>query len=95
MYNDFPILGNPTASLDQINIWAKGKPVLFRQAIPLAYRLSLQYGIDPVVTIAQIAIETGYCRYAVELADADGNAVAAEVVRVEPLTDELKAWIKG
>ena len=32
---------------------------------------------------------------AVELADADGNAVAAEVVRVEPLTDELKAWIKG
>ena len=32
---------------------------------------------------------------AVELADADGNAVAATVVRVEPLTDELKAWIKG
>ena len=32
---------------------------------------------------------------AVELADADGNALAATVVRVEPLTDELKAWIKG
>ena len=32
---------------------------------------------------------------AVELADADGNAVAATVVRVEPLTDELRAWIKG
>jgi len=32
---------------------------------------------------------------AVELADADGNAIAATVVRVEPLTDELKAWIKG
>ena len=32
---------------------------------------------------------------AVELSDADGNAVAATVVRVEPLTDELKAWIKG
>ena len=32
---------------------------------------------------------------AVELADADGNALSASVVRVEPLTDELKAWIKG
>ena len=32
---------------------------------------------------------------AVELSDADGNAVAAEVVRVEPLTDEIKAWIRG
>ena len=32
---------------------------------------------------------------AVELADADGNAVAATVVRVMPLSDELKAWIKG
>ena len=32
---------------------------------------------------------------AVELADADGNAIAATVVRVEPLTEELKAWIKG
>ena len=32
---------------------------------------------------------------AVELTDADGNAVAAKVERVESLTDELKAWIKG
>ena len=32
---------------------------------------------------------------AVELADTDGNAITATVVRVEPLTDELKAWIKG
>ena len=32
---------------------------------------------------------------AVELADADGNAVAATVVRVMPLSDELKTWIKG
>ena len=31
----------------------------------------------------------------VELTDADGNAVAAKVERVEALTDELKAWIKG
>ena len=31
----------------------------------------------------------------VELADADGNALAATVVRVEALTEELKAWIKG
>ena len=73
MYNDFPILGKPTASLDQINIWAKGKPVLFRQAIPLAYRFSLQYGVDPVVTIAQIAIETGYCRYGGQVTPAHKN----------------------
>jgi transcription elongation factor GreA len=32
---------------------------------------------------------------AVELADAEGNAVAATVVRVEALSDELKAWVKG
>ena len=32
---------------------------------------------------------------AVELADADGNAIAAMVVRVEPLTEKLMAWIKG
>lgn len=31
----------------------------------------------------------------VELADADGNAIAATIVRVEPLTEELKSWIKG
>ena len=32
---------------------------------------------------------------AVELADADGNPVAATVIRIEPLTEELKAWIRG
>ena len=32
---------------------------------------------------------------AVELADAEGKAIAATVVRVEPLSDELKTWIKG
>ena len=32
---------------------------------------------------------------AVELADAEGKAIAATVVRVEALSDELKAWIKG
>ena len=32
---------------------------------------------------------------AVELADADGKAIAATVVRVETLSDELKTWIKG
>ena len=32
---------------------------------------------------------------AVELADAEGKAIAATVVRVETLSDELKAWIKG
>ena len=32
---------------------------------------------------------------AVELADADGNAIAATVVRVDPLTEDLKVWVKG
>jgi transcription elongation GreA/GreB family factor len=31
----------------------------------------------------------------VELADADGNAMAATIVRVEPLSEDLKEWIKG
>ena len=32
---------------------------------------------------------------AVELADAEGRAIAATVARVEPLSEELKTWIKG
>ena len=32
---------------------------------------------------------------AVELADAEGRAVAAAIVRIEPLSEELKIWIKG
>lgn len=63
MYKNYLIINKPSATLDQINYWSKGKPVLFRQAIPIAYRLSLQYGIDPVLVIAQIALETGYCRF--------------------------------
>ncbi|MBE6397892.1 MAG: hypothetical protein E7046_12895, partial [Lentisphaerae bacterium] len=31
----------------------------------------------------------------VELADSEGNAIAATIVRVEPLTEELKTWIRG
>ena len=63
MSKNFLIINKPSATLDQLNLWSKGKPVLFRQAIPIAYRLSLQYGIDPVLTIAQIALETGYCKF--------------------------------
>ena len=32
---------------------------------------------------------------AVELTDAEGRVLAATVVRIEPLSDDLKAWIKG
>ena len=32
---------------------------------------------------------------AVEITDVEGNDVAATVVRIEPLTEELKVWIKG
>ena len=31
----------------------------------------------------------------VEIMDEDGRAVAATVVKVEPLTEELKAWVRG
>lgn len=63
MSKNYLIVNRPSASLDQINLWSKSKPVLFRQVIPIAYRISLQYGIDPVLTIAQIALETGYCKF--------------------------------
>jgi flagellum-specific peptidoglycan hydrolase FlgJ len=63
MFKNFLIINKPSATLDQLNLWSKNKPVLFRSIIPIAYRLSLQYGIDPVLTIAQIALETGYCRF--------------------------------
>jgi transcription elongation factor GreA len=31
----------------------------------------------------------------VELSDSDGNAVPGEIVRVEPLNEDIKAWIRG
>ncbi len=61
--SNYLLVNKPSATLGQINRWSRNKPVLFRQAIPIAYKLSLRYGIDPVITIAQIALETGYCKF--------------------------------
>ncbi len=72
MFN-MKIVNKPSATLDQLNLWSKSKPVLFRQVIPIAYRLSLQYGIDPVLTIAQIALETGYCRFGGQVSPSHHN----------------------
>lgn len=61
--NDFLIINTPSTTLDNINKWAENKPEQFKKILPIAYNISVKYGIDPVVTIAQIALETGYCRY--------------------------------
>ena len=61
--NDFLIINTPSSTLDNINKWAETKPEQFKKILPIAYDISVKYGIDPVVTIAQIALETGYCRY--------------------------------
>lgn len=60
---DFLIINKPTTSLEKIQSWASNKPELFKHVIPIAYKLSVEYGLDPVVVIAQIAVETGYCRF--------------------------------
>ena len=73
MSKDFLIINKPSATLDQLNIWSKNKPVLFRKTIPIAYKLSLQYGVDPVVTIAQIALETGYCTFKGQVSSSHHN----------------------
>ena len=73
MSKDFLIINKPSATLDQLNIWSKNKPVLFRKTIPIAYKLSLQYGVDPVVTIAQIALETGFCTFKGQVSSSHHN----------------------
>lgn len=73
MSKDFLIINKPSATLDQLNIWSKNRPILFRQVVPIAYRLSVQYGIDPVVTIAQIALETGYCTFKGQVSSSQHN----------------------
>jgi flagellum-specific peptidoglycan hydrolase FlgJ len=94
MFNNFLIINKPTATLDQINLWAKGKPVLFRQAIPIAYRLSLQYGVDPVLTIAQIALETGYCRFGGKVSPSHHNTCGLKTKDGKAF-HKFESWAQG
>ena len=61
--NDFLIINSPSTTLENINKWAANKNACFKKVIIIAYNKSIEYGIDPVLTIAQIALETGYCTY--------------------------------
>ena len=94
MYKNFLIINKPSATLDQINLWAKNKPVLFRQNIPIAYRLSLQYGIDPVITIAQIALETGYCKFGGQVSSSHHNTCGLKTKDGKTF-HTFKSWEQG
>ena len=61
--NDFLIIANPSATLETVLKWAMNKNSNFKHILPIAYSTSVKYGIDPILTIAQIALETGYCTY--------------------------------
>lgn len=60
------ILGKPTATLEQCNVWIKGIKTANKLAItnmPILYNAAVSNGIDPVVLIAQCMIETGYFNF--------------------------------
>ena len=59
------ILGAPTATESQMKSWAQSKRAAawFIQEIPTFYSLSIAAGVDPSVTYAQAALETGYGRF--------------------------------
>lgn len=61
--DDFLIIANPSATLETVLKWATNKNSNFKHILPIAYSTSVKYGIDPILTIAQIALETGYCTY--------------------------------
>jgi N-acetylmuramoyl-L-alanine amidase len=60
-----PILGDKTATLLQMQQWAKNKKATneFVQLAPLFYKIGSQAGVNPVVAYAQAAKETGYGRF--------------------------------
>lgn len=91
---NFLIINKPTATLDKINTWAKDKPDLFRKIIPIAYNLSIEYGIDPTVTIAQIALETGYCRYGGKVPPSFHNTCGLKSKNGKGF-NQFKSWEEG
>jgi N-acetylmuramoyl-L-alanine amidase len=60
-----PILGKNTATLLQMQNWArdKGATRQFLKLAPIFYKKALEVGINPVVAYAQSAKETGYGKF--------------------------------
>ena len=59
------ILGKPTATVEQMEAWAKSKNAnqLFIDLAPIFYEESVKAGVNPIVTYCQSAKETGYMRF--------------------------------
>lgn len=59
------ILGKSTATINQMQEWAKSKKAnpKFIELAPLFYRLSEEVGVNPIVTYTQSAKETGYMNF--------------------------------
>lgn len=60
-----PIISEPTATILQMQEWARGKNAhqKFIDLAPVFYNISVQAGVNPVVTYCQSAKETGYFRF--------------------------------
>lgn len=60
-----PIKGEPTATIQQMEAWAIAKKAhpTFIDLAPVFYGLSVEKGINPVLTYAQSAKETGYFKF--------------------------------
>ena len=92
--NDFLIINSPSATLDNINKWAITKPDLFKKIVPIAYDISIKYGVDPVVTIAQIALETGYCRFGGKVSPSHHNTCGLKAKDGKTF-NTFKSWEEG
>lgn len=59
------IIGPATATIEQMQEWAKGKKanVKFVELAPLFYSVSNKVGVNPIVTYTQSAKETGYMKF--------------------------------
>ena len=59
------ILSAPTVSFEQCEEWAISKHAseIYMDILPWLYSISVDYGVDPAVTVAQCAKETGYCKF--------------------------------
>lgn len=70
-----PILNKPTASLEQMRVWAKSKNnnLEFIGIADLYWRLAQIVGIDPIVAYAQMAHETGFLYKIKSAAGIDAN----------------------
>lgn len=62
---DYHILNKPTATKEQIYEWANNNNAtdLYLSWIDMGYDIAKEYGIDPTVMFAQMAIETGFGKF--------------------------------